>query len=213
MKDKTSRTMAATALVVAVLAATPVGQAAGKFVLGKNSVGTAQLKKNAVTGPKIKTNAITGADVNEATLGTVPSATNATDATNATNATNANTLDNIDSTGFVRPGSAEAWHEVGAPGEPAFRNGWVNSGPGTTTAAYYKDPLDVVHLKGIVDAGSGIIFTLPAGYRPSVTGCWSTWRNGGNAYVCFFPSGNIAQSGGPTQGFMLLDGLTFRVGS
>ena len=28
---------------------TPVGQAAGRIVLGKNSVGTAQLKKNAVT--------------------------------------------------------------------------------------------------------------------------------------------------------------------
>jgi hypothetical protein len=53
MKDKTLTIIATTALVVAVLAATPVGQAAGKFVLGKNSVGAAQLKKNAVTGKKI----------------------------------------------------------------------------------------------------------------------------------------------------------------
>jgi hypothetical protein len=50
---QTSTIIATTALVVAVLAATPVGQAAGKFVLGKNSVGAAQLKKNAVTGKKI----------------------------------------------------------------------------------------------------------------------------------------------------------------
>src|SRR5262245_59274830 len=197
------------AMVVACIALTVAlgGTSYAAIKLPKNSVGPRQLKTNAVTSPKVKNNAMTGADVNEGTLGTVPSATN------ATNATNANTLDNIDSTGFVRPGSAEPWHEVGAPGEPAFRNSWVNSGSGVTTAAFYKDPLDVVHLKGIVDSGSGIIFTLPPGYRPSVTGCWSTWRNGGNAYVCFFANGNIAQSGGPTQGFMLLDGLTFRVGS
>jgi hypothetical protein len=54
MKGKTTTIIAITALVVACLAATPVGQAAGKFVLGKNSVGTKQLKKNAVTGVKVK---------------------------------------------------------------------------------------------------------------------------------------------------------------
>ena len=53
MTDKTSRIIATTALAVAVLAATPVGQAAGRFALGKNTVGTVQLKKNAVTGKKI----------------------------------------------------------------------------------------------------------------------------------------------------------------
>jgi cytochrome bd-type quinol oxidase subunit 1 len=39
----------ATALLVCVLFATPVGQAAGRLVLATNSVGTAQLEKNAVT--------------------------------------------------------------------------------------------------------------------------------------------------------------------
>lgn len=61
--------------------------------LGKNTVGTKQLKKNAVSAAKLKKNAVTtakikndavnGAKVNEATLGTVPSATNATTATTA----------------------------------------------------------------------------------------------------------------------------------
>ncbi len=48
--------------------------------------------------------AITGADVNEASLGTVPEATNATSATNATNATNAgnaNTLGGTAASGFL----------------------------------------------------------------------------------------------------------------
>ena len=39
MKTKTLTIIAATALVVAVLAATPVGEAAGKFVLGNDSAG------------------------------------------------------------------------------------------------------------------------------------------------------------------------------
>jgi hypothetical protein len=209
-------------MVVACIALTVAlgGTSYAAIKLPKNSVGARQLKKNAVTGQKVKANAITspkvasntlnGGDVNEATLGTVPSATNAT---NATNAVNAGTLDNIDSTGFVRPGSSEAWHEVGAPGEPPFQNSWTNESAATeTTAAFYKDPLDVVHLKGIVIGGAGAVFTLPAGYRPSKVGCWATWRNGAIAYVCFYTSGAIVQNGGSGTGAMLLDGLTFRVG-
>jgi hypothetical protein len=61
--------------------------------------------------PKVKNNAITGADVNEATLGTVPAATNAASATNATsaanainatNASNATMLGGIAANGFLR---------------------------------------------------------------------------------------------------------------
>jgi len=62
MKGKTPTIIATTALVIAVLAATPVGQAAGRIVLGKNSVGTAQLKKNAVTSAKVKNQSLLAAD-------------------------------------------------------------------------------------------------------------------------------------------------------
>ena len=80
------------AMVVACIALTVAlgGTSYAAINLPKNSVGTKQLKKNAVTAAKVKANAITspkvannsltGADVNEATLGTVPSATNATTA-------------------------------------------------------------------------------------------------------------------------------------
>ena len=62
MKSKTPTIIAITALVVAVLAATPVGQAAGRLALGKSSVGTAQLKKNAVTSVKVKNHSLLAAD-------------------------------------------------------------------------------------------------------------------------------------------------------
>lgn len=168
LKDKTSRIMAATALIVAVLAATPVGQAAGKFVIGKNTVGAAQLKKNAVTGKKIANNAVggakvkadslTGADVLEASLGKVPASASSDQATTAGHAASADTL-----------AASEAWHEIGQAGQPAFQNGWTNYSPSGNSAGYYKDRLGYVHLKGMVKDGtmSQTAFTLPVGYRPA----------------------------------------------
>lgn len=70
-----------TALMALVLVMSSVAWAAS---LPKNSVGTKQIKKravtsakirtNAVTGSKVKANSLTGSDINEATLGKVPSA-------------------------------------------------------------------------------------------------------------------------------------------
>lgn len=54
--------------------------------LPARSVGTKQLKPNAVTSGKVKDNALTGAEVNEATLGQVPSAASAASATSAATA-------------------------------------------------------------------------------------------------------------------------------
>jgi hypothetical protein len=194
------------------LAGTSFG--AATLALPANSVGTKQLKKNAVTAKKIhanaitstkvKDNTITGADVNEASLEQVPASANA------------DRLDGIDSTGFARPGTEEAWHEIGAPGQPAFQNGWFNQSPNfAATAAYYKDPFDVVHLKGEINGGSAFstIFTLPAGYRSSRGGCLATERNAAIATVCFYPNGDIRLQNGSGVNDMLLDGLTFRVGS
>lgn len=61
-------------MVVACLALSVAlgGTGYAAIKLPKNSVGAKQLKVDAVTSPKVKSNAITGADVNEATLGTVP---------------------------------------------------------------------------------------------------------------------------------------------
>jgi hypothetical protein len=72
------------------------GAAYAASQLPKNSVGTKQLKKNAVIGSKVKDGSLTGADINSATLGTVPSATSAghaTSADTANSAGNANTTD------------------------------------------------------------------------------------------------------------------------
>lgn len=66
----------------------------------------------------------------------------------------------------------EAWHEIGAAGEPAFMNSWENYGGGLGyhPAAFFKDPFGIVHLTGLIKNGmTGVVFTLPSGYRPATT--------------------------------------------
>ena len=73
LKAKTPTILSAAALVVAVFGATPVGHAAGRLILAKGSVGTAQLKNDAVTGPKVKNGSLTSADFKAGTLSAGPS--------------------------------------------------------------------------------------------------------------------------------------------
>jgi hypothetical protein len=61
-RTKLNTIIAVTALVVAVFGATPLGHAAGRFVLPKASVGAGQLKANAVSGVKVKDGSLTAAD-------------------------------------------------------------------------------------------------------------------------------------------------------
>ena len=59
--SKLAVAFSATALLVSVLFATPVGQAASRL-LPKNSVGAAQIKSAAVTGAKVKNGSLMAAD-------------------------------------------------------------------------------------------------------------------------------------------------------
>lgn len=186
--------------------------------LGKNTVGTKQLKKNAVTAakikknaittPKIKADAVTGAQVNEGTLGTVPSANS------AATANVANSL-----------APMEATHIVGAPGQPAFENGSANVpselGISFNPVGFYKDHDGIVHLQGVAIAGnngSGIvpIFTLPPGFRPGTGKLIIGGALGGIAVIggpgASFPPGINLDSkvAGEEEELVLLDGITFR---
>jgi hypothetical protein len=58
MRDRLPMVFSITALVVAVLGVTPLGEAAWSQVLPRNSVGTLQLKRNAVTSSKLAPNTV-----------------------------------------------------------------------------------------------------------------------------------------------------------
>jgi hypothetical protein len=180
--------------------------------LPKNSVGTKQLKNNAVTSPKVKNNTISGADVNEASLGTVPSATNATNAANATNATNA-----VNAQTAQTLTAAEAFRNIGTAGNPGFQGGWTNYGGGRATAGFFKDQQNIVYLKGSITGGASgtVAFTLPAEYRPASTLLLSV-TSGSFVVVTatLDSSGQLSPfCDGGCVGSIGLDGLSFRVGA
>lgn len=75
-----------------------------------------------------------------------------------------------------------------------LRNGWENYGGSYSTPAFYKDAMGWVHLKGLVQNGSGsTIFVLPAGYRPG-SNMFAPISVGGDGRVSRLdidPSGNV----------------------
>ena len=168
----------------------------------KKAVNAAKLKKNAVTTAKIKKDAVTGAKVNEATLGTVPSAALA------------NALP-----------APEALHVVGAPGEPPFEGG---SGPPPPSGpvsfnqvGFWKDHDGVVHLQGAALVGPsvpGVVFTLPPGFRPA-SGRVFAWNLGQEANEALIVGSNVTVEGVVLDGkvvgeeAVVLDGITFRAES
>lgn len=63
------------------------------------------------------------------------------------------------------------WRAVGASGQPAFENSWVNHSAANYAAGFLMMPAGEVWVRGVVNSGSGVpssIFTLPVGYRPSM---------------------------------------------
>ena len=68
MSNRVPTAMSAAALLVAVLGATPIGEAARDAAFPPNSVGTDQLKLNAVTSPKIRNGSVQAIDIQKSTI-------------------------------------------------------------------------------------------------------------------------------------------------
>jgi len=108
--------------------------------------------------------------------------------------------------------TAEKRHQVGAAGEPAFQNSWTNYDPvNWDTCCFFKDLSGIVHLQGLVMGGtSGIIFTLPSGYRPPKNVLFVVDSNNAFARVDIAPSGTVTAFPGYSSIFLSLSGITFR---
>jgi hypothetical protein len=192
------------ALIVAIVALVfaMVGTGYAAFQLPAKSVGTKQLKANAITTAKVKAHAITGKKLKLNSIGTVPKANH------AVTADTANAL------------PAPQLHLVGAAGEPPFLEGSGNvpaeAGLSFPPASFFKDADGVVHLEGIVKVGgSGLIFTLPPGFRPG-SGKFQPYP--GNEVILF--GSNLIISGKDLSGSVIgedptvsLGGISFRAES
>lgn len=82
------------------------------------------------------------------------------------------------------------WYEVGSGAPvPDFDGSWGNSAvtPAAYPVSYMKDLMNVVHIRGEAawSGGStaGVIFTLPAGCRPSQRASFIAWGHAGTADV------------------------------
>lgn len=98
----------------------------------------------------------------------------------------------------------------GDPGwtAPTLLGTWVNFGAPYGNAGYRKDSNGVVHLRGLVKNGSGGIFTLPTGYRPTADMIFVTHSNSNPSSLIVRAAGGVEYNGGGTA-YFVLDGVTF----
>lgn len=156
---RTPIALSLSALVLAVLGASPVGQAARNAVLPHGSVGTVQLKKNAVTSAKIMNGSLVPADFKPRTLKAGPQG----------------------QPGPAGPaGATGATGETGAKGDPGPPGAAGPAGPaGTAGPAGPTGPQGAAGPPG----PSGIVKTL------SFEGSWSnTYLPGNNGNTVITPS-------------------------
>jgi hypothetical protein len=196
------------ALIVAFVALVAALSGSAIALPGKNKIDRNDVKRNAITGKQLKNNSVKGADVDEGTLGKVPSAGVADSATSAGNAAS---LDGR-GPGAFESSAVEPLHEVGTAGS-SFGPGWATI-EDDHVASFYKDR-GRVHLQGAVsqDSGTGdLIFTLPAGYRPQAAVYLMTYGSGGTpAFVNVEPTGEVKYYAGDPS-YIGLTNVSFRTG-
>jgi hypothetical protein len=106
----------------------------------------------------------------------------------------------------------EAYHEVGAAGEPPFEHSCHNIGGVYETVAFFKDREGVVHLKGEYYGCSPLNdspFHLPAGYRPA-SGKLIEFVGGVTVYGPGLGNDGVIYC---SVGLCNLNGITFRAAS
>lgn len=102
--------------------------------------------------------------------------------------------------------AVESAGSVGAAGQPAFQNGWVNFGAPWQGLRFWKDPMGLVHIEGLVKSGTvGAVpvFTLPAGFRPAANLGFATLSNGAFGSIAVLPNGEVQAAIGSNVSFSL----------
>lgn len=168
------------------------GYGCNTFVLD----GTSSCTQNSFFGVFVDTGANTGIVIgagvsNTTVIGGVWQATVPVVQNNIAGGTNTTDMIMISSLRYLPFITQPAWSA------PTLLNSWVNKGGSSATAEYYKDPNQIVHIKGQVQSGvitpGTSIFVLPAGFRPLLDHVFAQVSvNGG---VIGFASITVAQNG------------------
>jgi hypothetical protein len=92
-----------------------------------------------------------------------------------------------------------------------YQNSWVDNGTSNYSVGYMKDSMGFVHLRGVCKNGTAqsVIFTLPAGYRPSkmifasgvANDLWGGIQIASNGQVSCFTNTNV---------YVCLDNILFK---
>ena len=107
------------------------------------------------------------------------------------------------------------WVTVAANGnpQPSFMNGWVNYDTSYTEAAFRKDALGYVHIKGMIKNGAvsfdNAIFQLPVGYTPTRRYLFSTISNSAIGRIDIRTDGYVTVPTG-NNAWITLDGIHFK---
>src|SRR5829696_6741477 len=202
-----SMAVALTALFVALGGVGYAAAVIGSAQIKNNSVQSKDIRNRTISGKDVKGNSLRGIQINEASLGQVPSAAGAgaaQTAETAQTAQNAQNLGGSPASDYARNG-AEAVRVVGASGQIPFNTGWGSGAvPGLEEVpGYWKDSTGTVHLRGAAGRASGTVktmFTLPAGYRPSLEQWFITYGAAmTQAYVSVEANGDIIWQGGKNE--------------
>lgn len=182
----------------------------------------AALAGTAVAGPDASTSAISKKKVKKIAekqainqINELAPGLSVANADTAASAVNANALGGKPA-GAYASSASEPYRDVGTSGQPQLQNGWISFDE-DLAVGFYKDPLGVVHLKGVLsrNPGNGLpAFTLPPGYRPTQAldmPVASVFTNNQLSFLGVGTNGNVTAvcQGNPACN-VGIDGLTFR---